>query len=173
MKIKAGDIIKVSRKNKKNYQYGLYIGQEEVIYYLETLEIKGRVTKTSLEDFRKKNGIIEVVDFPATREGRSTVVKSEEFMKKKNLISEGTWPEWFISQFDEYVLSTIWDTIQRAKSRLDKMEEPVFNNGEHFVWWCKVELKRKEKKEGKLDEFFNPSTPLARFPLSKKPLPVK
>ena len=169
MKIKAGDIIKMSRKNKDNYQFGLYIGSEEVIYYVETLEIKGQVVKTTLEDFKKKNGIIEVVDFPETKEGRSTVIKSDEFMKKKNLVSEGTWPEWFVSQFDEYVLSTIWDTIQRAKSRLDKKGEPVFNNGEHFVWWCKVEMKRKDKKDGKLDEFLNPVTPLARFPLSKKP----
>jgi hypothetical protein len=168
MKIKAGDMIKVSRKNKDNYQYGLYIGEEEVIHYVETLEIKGKVMKTSLQEFKKKNGIIELVYFPETKDKRSTVVKSDVFTGTKNLISEGTWPEWFVSQFEEYVLSTRYETIQRAKSKLNESKEQEFNNGEHFVWWCKVEMKRKDKKEGKLDELLNPKISLPRFPLSKK-----
>ena len=173
MKIKAGDMVKMSRKNKDNYQYGLYIGEEEVIHYVETPEIKGKVMKTTLQEFKKRNGIIELVDFPETKNKRSTVIKAEVFTETKNLISKGTWPEWFISQFDEYVLSTRWETIERAKSKLDESGEKAFNNGEHFVWWCKVELKRKDKKEGKLDKLLNPITLLPRFPLSKKTSSIK
>jgi len=173
MNFKAGDIIKLSRKNKDNYQFALYIGEDEVIYYLETPQIKGKVIKVTLEEFRTRNGILEVVDFPATRDGRSTVVKAEAFTGIKNLISQGTWPEWFTSQFDEYVLSTIWETVQRAKGKVDTNEISLFNNGEHFVWWCKVEMKRKDKKEGKLNELLNPVTSLPRFPLSKRPASVK
>lgn len=169
MEFKAGDMIRVSRKNKDNYHYGLYAGQEEVIYYVETPEKKGEVIKTSLQNFKKRNGVVELVDFPATKNGRNSLVKIDEFTKIKGLISEGTWPAWFTSKLDECVLNTIWETITKAKSMLGKKEELKFNNGEHFVWWCKVELKRADKKVKILDELLNPAVLLPRFPLSKKP----
>ena len=54
MKKKAGDMIRVSRKNKDNYQYGLYIGDDEVVYYSEAPETKGQVMRTTLQGFKKR-----------------------------------------------------------------------------------------------------------------------
>jgi len=167
MKLKAGDLIKMSRKNKDHYQYGVYIGQEEVIHYVETPKIKGKVMKTTLKEFKKKNGKIELVTFPQTKEGRATVIGAEVFVETKGLVSTGTWPEWFISQFDEYIVNTRKETVHRAKNKLGKDGELVFNNGEHFAWWCKTGIRREDKVISRLDDFFNPLSPLSRFPLSR------
>jgi len=164
--IKAGDMIRVSRKGKDNYQYGLYIAEDEVVYYSEALETKGIVLKTTLQGFKKRNGIVEVVDFPQPKNGRNSLVKIEVFNEIEGLITEGTWPEWFTGKLEECVLNTIWETVTKGKSMVGKKEK--FNNGEHFVWWCKVELKRADKKAKVLDTFFNPEVLLPRFQLTKK-----
>ena len=166
MKKKAGDMIRVSRKNKDNYQYGLYIGDDEVVYYSEAPETKGEVIKTSLQGFKKRNGFAEAVDFPEPKNGRNSLVKIDVFKDINGLITEGTWPGWFTDQLEECVLNTIWETVTKAKSMVGKKEK--FNNGEHFVWWCKVELKRADKKAKVLDELLNPSVLLPRFQLTKK-----
>ena len=168
MKLKAGDIVKMSRKNKEYYQYGVYLGQEEVIHYLETPKIKGKVTKTSMKEFKKKNGTIELVVFPQTKEGRSTTLKKEVFLEVEGLISSDTWPEWFMGQYDEYVVNTRKEVLHKAKSKLGRDGEIVFNNGEHFAWWCKVELTRANKNLQELDELLNPKVKLSRFSLSKQ-----
>ena len=168
MEFKAGDMIRVVRKNKDNYHYALYAGQEEVIYYSETPGEEAEVVKTTLDNFKKRGGFAEVVDFPLAKNGRSTLVGIGEFKKIKDLISEGTWAEWFANQVDECVLCTIWETIAKAKDMIDKTDELKFNNGEHFVWWCKVELKRADKKAKILDDLLNPAIVLPRFKLSKK-----
>ena len=169
MKLKAGDLIKMSRKNKDYYQFGIYIGQEEVIHYVETPKIKGKVMKTTLKEFRKKSGIIQLVTFPETKEGRATLVQTSLFFETEGLFSKGTWPEWYLSHFDEYIVNTRKETIHRAKNKLGKSGELKFNNGEHFIWWCKTDMKRTDKTISRLDEFFNPLTPMARLPLSKRP----
>ena len=166
LNITAGDMIRVSRKGKDNYQYGLYIADDEVVYYSEALETKGKVLKETLQGFKKRNGIVEVVDFPKTKNGRNSLVKVEEFNEIPGLITEDTWPGWFTDKLDECVLNTIWETVTKGKSMVDKKAN--FNNGEHFVWWCKVELKRADKKAKVLDELLNPAVVLPRFQLTKK-----
>lgn len=166
IKLTAGDMVRVSRKNKDNYQYGLYIGDNEVVYYSEDQETKGEVVKTTLQGFKKRNGMAEVVAFPQPKNGRNSLVKVEVFRDIDGLIKEGTWPGWFIGKLDECVLNTIWETVTKGKEMVGKKEK--FNNGEHFVWWCKVELKRADKKSKVLNDLLNPLELLPRFQLTKK-----
>ena len=76
--------------------------------------------RTTLQGFKKRNGFAEVVDFPEPKNGRNSLVKIDVFKDIKGLITEGTWPEWFTNQVEECVLNTIWETVTKAKSMVDK-----------------------------------------------------
>lgn len=173
VKLKAGDPIKIFRKSKGYYHFGIYVGNEEVIHYTETKKCEGKIMKTSMKQFKKNSGEVELVIFPETRGGRSTSIPANSFSEINGLVSPSSWPEWFLSKFKKYKIYSRKETLERAKSKLNEEKYDVFfNNCEHFVWWCKTGIKRSEQIGDKLDEFFNPPIPLPRFPLPGRSFPV-
>lgn len=166
--MKAGDIVRMSRKNKDYYHYGVFIGNDEVIHLMEDSKTKSEVVRTTMKEFRKKNGAVEVVVFPDVKNGQTTFVDAEVLKKSENLVLDSTWSEWFISQFEEYGIHTRKETVHRAKGKTGRMQIAKFNNSEHFAWWCKTGLKRADILTEKVDNTYNVEPLLPRFPLPKK-----
>lgn len=167
MKLKAGDLIRMSRKNKDYYHYGVFIGNDEVIHLSENSNKKSEVVRTSMKEFRKKNGIVESVVFPQIKNGNTTFIGVEELKAIEGLISKDSWSEWFISHFEEYGIHTRKEAVHRAKGKTGRMQIAKFNNSEHFAWWCKVGLKREDILSNKLDKTYNIEPLLPRFQLPK------
>ena len=131
MKIKAGDIVKMSRKNKDYYHYGVFIGNDEVIHLAEDSKTKSQVVKTTMKEFRKKNGSVELVVFPEIKNGKTTFVDVKALWKTEKLVFDKSWSGWFTSLFEEYGIHTRKETMHRAKSKIGRLQTSVFSNRRH------------------------------------------
>lgn len=158
MKLKAGDVIKIYRSSFGGYyHFGIYTGKEEVIHYVETYNgfSKGIIKKTSLEEFIDNSDIsnLEIVIYPNHRSGRTTSVSAEIFTTAVNgkmvngSIIAGCL-EWLCSQFNEYIIYSNKETLERAKSKIGESSyNLLFNNCESFCTWCKTNVRRSEQVE--------------------------
>ena len=167
MKIKAGDLVRMSRKNKDYYHYGVFIGNDEVIHLAEDSKTKSQVVKTTMKEFRKKNGTVELVMFPEIKNGKTTFVDVKVLCETEKLVFDKSWSGWFTSLFEEYGIHTRKETMHRAKNKIGRLQISVFNNSEHFAWWCKVRLKRDDILKEKIDKIYNVNPALPRFSLPK------
>ena len=161
--LKAAEIL-----TKEKIASVILIGNDEVIHLMEDSKTKSEVVRTTMKEFRKKNGTVELVMFPEIKNGQTTLVDVETLKTSEDLVFDNSWSEWFTSLFEEYGIHTRKETLHRAKGKTGRMQIAKFNNSEHFAWWCKIGLKREDILTEKVDKTYNTDPMMPRFPLPKK-----
>jgi hypothetical protein len=154
MNYEIGEVIKVDRGFY--FHFGIYSGDNKVIHYTveegnELSKMNAKVTETSLEKFMNKDTALYKVIFPeeygktisiGANLNFSSILGGELILKELLRMIQKLMRKY------KYHKYTKKETLERAKSKLGKGEyNLIYNNCEHFVWWCKTGIERSEQIE--------------------------
>ncbi len=128
----VGDIIYVKRKGYRHF--GIYAGDQRVIHYYKErnpLLSDGIIAETSLEEFMSDSDTVYVMNGLGSAEYK----KLFDWILQK--MSSGT-----VRSFSPQ------ETVARARSKLgERGYNLLFNNCEHFSFWCKTGVSRSSQTD--------------------------